>query len=158
MKIRRADLKDIEAISKLYYDTIVTVNNKDYNDEQILAWSATASNEEGWVRRIEEQDFYVAIIDNKIVGFASIDNTGYLDLLYVHKDYQRQGIGSKLLQEMEKIAHELELKEVSVQSSFTAKPFFETHGFKVTGEKNKLVGSVPFTNPIMVKKLKQLAS
>jgi len=157
MKIRQAELKDIEAISKLYYDTIVTVNVKDYSDEQILAWASTFNNEEGWVRRMEEQSFCVATEGTKILGFASLDTNGYLDLLYVHKDHQHQGIGSKLLAEMERIGKEEEFDEINVQSSITAQPFFEAHGFNITGEKHKLVNNVPFTNTILVKKIKQLA-
>jgi putative acetyltransferase len=157
MEIRRADINDIDEIRKLYYDTVVTVNAKDYSKEQIQAWASTAGNGPGWIRRIEEQYFYVALINSKIVGFGSLDNSGYLDLLYVHKDYQKKGIGSSLLQELEKTANELELTEINVQASITAKPFFETNGFTLTGEKHKLVEDVAFTNSIMVKKIKQLA-
>lgn len=157
MEIRRADINDIDELSKLYYDTVVTVNAKDYSEEQIRAWASTYNNEHGWIRRIEEQYFFVALQAGKILGFASLDNSGYLDLIYVHKDHQRQGIGNALLAQLEKTANELELNEINVQSSITAKPFFEAHGFKVMGQKYKLVNDVPFMNAIMVKKIKQMA-
>lgn len=158
MEIRQADINDIDELGKLYYDTIVTINARDYSSEQIRAWASTFNNEHGWIRRIEEQYFYVALSQGSIVGFASLDNSGYLDLLYVHKDHQREGIGSALLAQLEKTANELELTEINVQSSITAKPFFEAHGFKLTGQKYKLVNDVPFMNAIMVKKIKQLAN
>ena len=158
MEIRQADINDIDELGKLYYDTIVTINARDYSSEQIRAWASTFNNEHGWIRRIEEQYFYVALSQGSIVGFASLDNSGYLDLLYVHKDHQREGIGSALLAQVEKTANELELTEINVQSSITAKPFFEAQGFKLTGQKYKLVNDVPFMNAIMVKKIKQLAN
>ncbi|HXB12930.1 MAG TPA: GNAT family N-acetyltransferase [Bacteroidia bacterium] len=157
MEIRRADTGDVDEIGKLYYDTIVTVNKKDYNDEQIKAWASTFNNVDGWVRRIEEQHFFVATIDEKIVGFTSLDYNGYLDLLYVHKDFQGQGIGTKLFMEVLKIAREEEYEEITVQSSITAIPFFEKQGFKPTGEKHKLVNGVAFDNVLMARKMRQSA-
>jgi putative acetyltransferase len=157
MEIRRADITDIDELGKLYRDTITYVNKRDYTDEQIRVWASTFDNQDGWVRRIEEQSFFVVIIDKKIVGFASIDNSGYFDLLYVHKDFQRQGIASELFSEIEKIAKEEEFEEITVQSSITAKPFFEKKGFKTTGTKHKLVNGVAFDNIMMAKKIKQLA-
>ena len=153
MQIRRATIADMDEIAQLYRDTILTVNSKDYTKEQIEAWASTYDNQEGWVRRMEEQFFYIAKIENKIVGFASIDKFGYLDLLYVHKDYQKLGIAKKLEAKLEEVARENEVAEISVQSSITAKPFFEHQDYKVTGEKHKLVNNVAFINTIMVKKL-----
>ena len=156
MQIRRATIADIDEIAQLYRDTIINVNAKDYTKEQIDAWAATYNNQEGWVRRMEEQYFYVAVSDNKIVGFASIDKFGYFDLLYVHKDCQKQGIGSKLAAKIEEVANETELNEITVQASVSAKPLFEKLGYKVTGEKHKTVSNVPFTNTVMAKRLKEV--
>lgn len=36
----------------------------------------------------------VAVENNIIVGFGDIDKTVYFDRLFVHKDYQNQGIAS----------------------------------------------------------------
>ncbi|HTC00679.1 MAG TPA: GNAT family N-acetyltransferase [Ferruginibacter sp.] len=153
MEIRNSVITDIDEIAKLYRDTIIAVNAKDYTKDQIEAWASTYDNQAGWVRRMEEQNFYVAVKENKIIGFASIDKFGYFDLLYVHKDCQRQGIGTKLALKIEQIAKELELNEITVQASVVAKPFLEKLGYKVTGEKHKMVNDVPFTNTILAKRL-----
>ncbi|MGP8214458.1 MAG: GNAT family N-acetyltransferase [Bacteroidia bacterium] len=153
MQIRRATIADMDEIARLYRDTIIAIDAKDYSKEQIEAWVSTYDYQEGWVRRLEEQYFYVAVIDHKIVGFASMDKFGYLDLLYIHKDYQGQGIATKLEAKLEEVAKETELNEITVQSSIGSKPFFEHRGYKVTGEKHKLVKNIPFTNTVMSKKL-----
>src|SRR4051812_18745655 len=99
MLTRKATLQDIDQLKELYFGTITTINTKDYNEEQIKAWASTVERTESLLRRISEQCFFVVENDDKkIIGFASLDKTGYLDLLYVHKDFQRTGIAKKLLE------------------------------------------------------------
>ena len=101
MEIRKATAEDINELSELYYETITTINSKDYNEEQIKAWASTADRTENLLRRINEQHFFVAESDDKkITGFASLDKPGYLDLLYVHKNFQHRGVATLLLQEI----------------------------------------------------------
>ena len=47
-------------------------------------------DEESVVRKFRTTASDVALENNVIVGFGDIDNTGYLDRLFVHKDYQSQ--------------------------------------------------------------------
>ena len=51
---------------------------------------------------------------------------GYLDLLFVHKDYQKQGISTALCNELEK-----GFSVINTFASITAKPFFENRGYSV---------------------------
>ncbi|MFG7388593.1 GNAT family N-acetyltransferase [Lactococcus lactis] len=48
---------------------------------------------------------YARVISNheQLVGFGNIDDKGYIDLFYVSVDYQRQGVGQKLLNDLEKV-------------------------------------------------------
>ena len=68
-----------------------------------------------------------------IVGFGDIDFTGYLDRLYVHKDYQNQGIATAICDELECNFNE---SKVSTHASITARPFFEKRGYKVIKKQN----------------------
>src|SRR5215212_11912955 len=101
MQIRQAIPDDVNELRELYYGTITTINSKDYNEEQIKAWAGTGDKRESFLKRIEEQYFFIAEDnDRKITGFASLNKTGYLDLLYVHKDFQNMGIAKRLLQKI----------------------------------------------------------
>lgn len=151
--LQRATVGNIDEIEQLYKDSINTIGTKDYSPEQLKAWIATFDNLPGWIRRIEEQHFYLALDGEKLAGFASIDYNGYLDLLYIDKAYQGKGVGTILLNKMEEKAKEMGFKEISVQSSINAEPFFLAKGFHDTGVKDKLVNGVPFRNTIMTKKL-----
>ncbi|HEY6975096.1 MAG TPA: GNAT family N-acetyltransferase [Chitinophagaceae bacterium] len=132
MQIRKAIPENVNELKELYYGTITTINSKDYNEEQIKAWAATADRTGGFLKRIQEQYFFIAENDvKKITGFASLDKTGYLDLLYVHKDFQNAGIAKRLLQKIIETAETLNITKLETAASITAKPFFEKHHFKI---------------------------
>lgn len=109
IKIRRALPEDLKGARLLYIDTVTNINSKDYDENQIRAWikpwfeSDTTTRD--WITfadKIIEQYFIVAVIDETIAGFASLEDNGYLDFMYVHKDFQRHGAAKKLLNELKR--------------------------------------------------------
>ena len=122
--------KNREEISKLFYETVHSVNARDYTEEQLFAW---AKHEQSLLARrndLFKQRTLIAEQNGKIVGFASVDSSGCLDLLFVHKDFQRRGIATALCDELEK-----GFPVVRTYASVTAKPFFERRGYSVTEER-----------------------
>lgn len=89
-------------VSKLIYETVYTVNVKDYTAEQLTAWVKNSDILKSWRNDLLEQNTLIAEINDVIVEFESIDKPGYLDLLFVHKNYQKQGIATALCNELEK--------------------------------------------------------
>ena len=77
-----------------------------------------------------------------------MDETGYLDRLYVHKDYQGQGIASAICDELERFAAG---KKITTHASITAKPFFQHHGYCVVREQKVIRRGVALTNFVMEK-------
>ena len=129
MKIREYADADFEAVARIFYDTIHAVNAKDYSREQLFAW---ANNVDSLKRRREDllsQFTLIAETEGETVGFGSMDKSGCLDLLYVHKDFQRRGIATALCDELEK-----GFTVIKTYASVTAKPFFEKRGYKTIKE------------------------
>ncbi|HLQ39403.1 MAG TPA: GNAT family N-acetyltransferase [Tetragenococcus sp.] len=62
----------------------------------------------------------LAFEDEKLVGFGDIDKNGYLDKLFVHKDYQGKGIATLLCSFLEK---SVSTPSFTVHASITAKVF-----------------------------------
>ena len=147
MKIRRAIVKDLAELRDLYYGTITSVNCEHYNPEQIAAWAATADRTDSLVRKINEQYFFVVEDPSgKITGFASVDHSGYLDVLYVHKDFQRIGVASLLLTKILQTAKENGFQRLTTEAGITARPFFEKNNFQVIHEQTVLINGVGLTN------------
>jgi putative acetyltransferase len=154
MNIRIAQVSDVDIIRQLFQETIETINQKDYNPEQIKVWAAGAQRVMSWQKKIQEQYFLIAEQDNIIVGFASMDINGYIDFMYIHKNHQNQGIATLLLNKLESKATELILTTLWSDVSITARPFFQKRGFKITEIYTKWIQEIAFENAIMEKKLK----
>lgn len=151
---RIATLADIPELTQLYLDTILTINKKDYSAEEAEDWASCGNNPKRWEELISNLHFIVAENSEKqIVGFASIRNDGYLHSMYVHKDYQKQGVASLLYKEMEEFAHTNHLTKITSEVSITAKGFFEKLGFKTIEEQKRKANQLYLTNYKMSKNL-----
>lgn len=151
--IRPARVNDIDKICRLFYDTVRNVNVKDYSPVQIEVWSNGGLNSDNWKRKIDEQYFIVAEIDSELAGFSSIAQDGYLDYLYIHKDYQSHGVATALLKEIDIKAAEQNNAEIYSHVSKTAKGFFEAMGYEHKEDLRDMYKGVLFINALMVKKL-----
>jgi len=102
--LRRYQSADLEEVMKLYRDTIHAVNKIDYTAIQITAWVLRNTDKIKWDRSLLENYSIVAVKSGMIVGFGDISAENYLDRLYVHKNFQRQGIASAICEQLEKRA------------------------------------------------------
>ncbi|GAB2640045.1 GNAT family N-acetyltransferase [Emticicia sediminis] len=153
MTIRKATIADNQAITQLFYKTITSINVKDYDAQQIETWASSAENKDFWQEQIEKQYFIIAENDEYLLGFASLTVDGYLDLMYVHKNHQKQGIASALLENILIEANRLNLTKIWTDASITAKPFFLNKGFVIEKIYTKISKGVAFENTILGLKL-----
>lgn len=134
MNVRMYRSEDCKEIVELFYNTVHSVNSKDYNEEQLDAWAPKDINISKWDKSLLEH-YAIVIEDNSsIIGFGDLDINGYFDRLYVHKDYQGAYVATMIVKEIEKYAQENRIKIITTHSSITAKPFFEKQGYKVVKE------------------------
>jgi putative acetyltransferase len=156
MDIRKFTDSDINQIVSLFYETVHSVNKRDYSQEQIDAWAP--KDEETlklntWKDSMSQNVTYVAEIEGEIVGFSDMTHYGHLDRLYIHKDFQGQGIASALVNTLESEARGLGLIEMDTEASITAKPFFERQGYRIIQSQVVERRSVKLINFKMVKNL-----
>ena len=149
--IRHATLDDLPEIRMLFVTTIRSACTRDYNQQQIAVWTSSVENRERWETALTAQYFLVAERGDKIVGFASLHDGDYLDFLYVHHLYLRQGIANRLYQELEKEWQRLGKPSIVSDVSKTAKPFFNKKGFKVIQQNQRIIKGVKIVNYRMVK-------
>ncbi|MCW3080863.1 GNAT family N-acetyltransferase [Segetibacter sp.] len=143
----------LDEMMQLFYDTVHTINARDYRKEQLNGWAPENSDKRFWQERLKKNVCKVAFIKNKMVGFTELVDDGHVDTLYVHKDFQRQKVAANLIEEILLIAGERNYRVLTTEASITAKPFFEAYGFRVTRIKKKLYNGKDFTNYKMTKEL-----
>ena len=148
MTLRDYTKTDCAELAELFYDTVHTVNAKDYTQEQLDAWATGEVNLEAWNESFQAHHTVVAEMDGKIVGFGDMDETGYLDRLYVHKDYQRRGVAAAICDALEQ---RTKAAEFTTHASITARPFFEKRGYTVAREQQVERRGVWLTNFVMKK-------
>lgn len=123
--LRKYAPDDLNEITELFYNTVHSVNAADYSKEQLDVWATGQVDMEAWNKSLLSHYSVVALIDETIVGFGDIDDTGYLDRLYVHR--------------------------IITHASITAKSFFERRGYKVVNEQQVIREGTHLTNYVMEK-------
>lgn len=155
MVIRRYEPSDCKSITELFYETVHAVNAKDYTKEQLDVWASGIVDPEEWNRSLSEHFTLVALENGRIVGFGDIDQTGYLDRLYVHKDYQGRGIASALCDELESAVR---VERITVHASITAVPFFRSRGYEIVKEQQVIRQGKSLTNYMMEKRQREVCA
>ncbi|SFS53048.1 GNAT family N-acetyltransferase [Paenibacillus sp. 453mf] len=156
-EIVRFKESDLEEIVNLFYDTVHSVNSKDYSEEQLHAWAPIDEKDSkllSWKESMSRNITLVAKMHDQVVGFCDLTIDGHLDRLFVHKEYQGMGIASSLIKRLEVEAMKLNLSAIDTDASITAKPFFERQGYVVVSEQTVERKGVQLTNFKMIKQLR----
>lgn len=149
MIIRKYQPGDFEEIAELFYQTVHTVNAKDYTKEQLAVWATGSVDEGAWRKSFLEHETVVAVDGDTILGFGDLDaEQGYLDRLYIHKDYQGMGIATAICDALEKYIGK---GSITTHASITARPFFEKRGYQVMKEQQVERQGIHLTNYVMEK-------
>ncbi len=147
MLIREYQSSDCKELTELFYNTVHTVNAKDYTKEQLDVWATGQVDLKKWDQSFQGHFSIVAVDEDIIVGFGDIDKTGYLDRLFVHLGYQGKGIATAICNRLESAVQE----NIVTHASITARPFFEKRGYKVVKEQQVERQGIFLTNFVMIK-------
>lgn len=146
MLLREYRPGDCREMAALFYDTVHTVNARDYTPEQLDAWAGGPVDLDAWDRSFRAHTTLVAVANGHIVGFGDIAGDGYLDRLYVHKDWQGRGVATALCDRLEAAVP----GPVTTHASITARPFLERRGYRVVRPQQVERRGVLLTNYVMV--------
>jgi len=137
----------------VFFDAIHHGTTDVYTKEQRLAWAGPTPNVEGWLERFEDVDGFVAHVNAELVGFVTIDKSGYIDLAFVKANQSGKGIGRLLYQSIELQAHKFGTEKLTTNASKEAMPFFEQMGWKIDQQQTVTTSGVELTNFRMSKSL-----
>lgn len=122
---------DLEAVVSCFSRSVREVAAGYYDQEQIVAWAPDIPDMDAWARRLHAGGVFVADKGGKVVGFVRVEDNGIVDLLYVHPEYARRGVGRAFLEVVCSWAAARGVRKLESDVSIVARPLFEAMGFRV---------------------------
>ncbi len=154
MKIRCFAAGDEPALWKVFYSAIHEIAARDYTAQQVQAWAPVDLDKELWRDHMRSLRPFVVEWDDEVVGYADVQESGYIDHFFVSGHHPGQGIGALLMGRIHEEAKSLGLKEMTADVSLTAQPFFERYGFLVVERRYPVRRGVTIPNALMRKSLR----
>ena len=151
MYIRNMHDDEYDEVIKLITQTVHTICKNDYSQNELCAWAPPNFNTNKFRSALKDCLNLAAFEKNIMVGFISVERSGYINRLYTHKDFQHRGIATALLLKAQEWAKENGIFVLSLDSSKTAEGFYLKNGFKKSGISLLQRGDVVFKNSVMKK-------
>lgn len=153
MHIREFKPDGLPIVVNLFRQTVREINSRDYSSAQVRTWAPDIADINAWKERLSRGSVWVSEISENIVGFIQLEENGHIDLLYVHHEFQRQGVASSLFKKVLEWALLKELPHLFTEASITARPFFEHFSFRVVRSQQVTLRGVQFENFVMERNL-----
>ena len=143
--LRRARVEDTDAVVTVLRRSITELCVADHrNDPGVLgAWleNKTAENVRTWIES-PRAFMVVAEVRGAVCGVASLGVTGGILLCYLLPEVQSTGVGRALLAGLEAEARRQGIRELSLESTVSARGFYSAHGFRPKGDGSALLSKV----------------
>ena len=149
MQIRAYRSEDCPELAQLFYDSVHHVCVHDYTEAERNAWATGSVDIHTWDQSFQSHVTLIAEESGVIIGFGDIDPSGYLDRLYVHKDFQRKGVATALCDQLEAA---VTADTIITYASITSRPFFAQRGYVVLAPNSVERNGVSLKNYRMQKK------
>jgi|GEM_PF-4763349 len=144
--------EESNAVNQLCEESIKTLCPRNYNSQQVQALASCYSPEFSAKhidimnniatflntvspRNPDKPTAITAHFEDRIVGYASIvsynllSNDSLLAQLFVHPEYARQKVGTRLLQTLENNMAD-RCKVIKIQATLTGEPFYQANGYQ----------------------------
>jgi len=144
---------DTPLLAEIFRASIEELTGDDYSEAQQEAWVAAADDEKAFGARLAKALTLLGTMDGSPVGFASLVDNERLDMLYVHPAAAGHGVGSMLVDALEKLAAARGARRLRAEVSDTAQEFFKRRGFVVQQRNTVPLGDEWLANTTMEKPL-----
>lgn len=142
------------AAAELFFETVHRSNGGDYSPDQLDAWAPSGLDYQRIIAdKLATQYTLAAKASDTLVGFASLAEPDYLDMLFVHPAWQRHGIARQLVAHLELHAQHCGAAIIRTHASLTARPFFEASGYRFVSENTVMRNGIELKNLLMEKEL-----
>ena len=121
---------DAPMLAAIFRASIEDLTTDDYDEDQRTAWAAVAEDEAAFGLKLAGLLTLVATLDGAPAGFASLKGNEKIEMIYVYPAVAGQGIGTLLVDALEKLGRARGAARLEVDASDTARGFFERRGYR----------------------------
>lgn len=143
--LRPALPADHADLAILFQAAIEELAFNDIDEAQRVAWQAKSEDAAAWSKQLSALLTLIAEEDGEPVGFAAMRDNSIVEHVYVHPDLAFMGVGTQLIDALERLAAARGSRKLEVAATDNAREFFERLGFAplrratlATGEPNWL--------------------
>ena len=154
MNLRQITIKDQLELKKVYFDSIQSLDEKIYTQEQKRAWSAQAWSNPNFDKSITKGKGWLLSEKGIIVAFATRYTNHRIALFYCKGKFQRKGCGSKLLHKLEDEAKKEGLDSLSTEASFISFKLFLKNEWEIIRKEKVTINNIFFERYKMTKNIK----
>ena len=154
MNLRQITIKDQLELKKIYFDSIQSLDEKIYCQEQKRAWSSQAWDNSNFNKSITRGKGWLLSEKGIIIAFATRFPKNRIALFYCRSKFQRKGCGSKLLDKLEDEAQKEGLDSLSTEASLISYKLFLKKEWKIIRKENVTINNIFFERYKMIKVLK----
>jgi len=154
MNLRQITIKDQLELKKVYFDSIQSLDEKIYSQEQKKAWSSQAWKNPNFDKSINKGKGWLLSKKGIIIAFAIRYPSDRVALFYCKGKFQRKGCGSKLLHKLEDDAKKEGLNSLSTEASLISYELFLKNEWKVIRKEKVIINNILFERYKMTKTIK----
>ncbi len=151
MNLKQITEKDQLYLKKLYFDSIISIDEKIYSPEQKRAWASQAWDNKYFNLSLQEGKGWLIEEKEKIIAFASRYPKNRIALLYCKGDSQRKGYGTELLQKLENEAIKEGLHCLSTEASLISYKLFLKNNWEIIRKEKIIIKNIIFDRFKMIK-------
>jgi putative acetyltransferase len=144
---------DAPLAAEIFRASIEELCGDDYSASQQEAWASMADDVEQFGARLANSLTLFGTIDGSPVGFGSLEGNERIDMLYLHPAAAGHGVGSMLIDALEKLAAARGAHKLSADVSDSAEGFFKRRGFVPRQRNTVPLGNEWLANTTMEKQL-----
>jgi len=153
MPLRQINIKDNLVLKSIYFDSIVSIDNKVYSPEQKFIWSSQAWENPEFENAIINGDGWILDENSDLKGFAIRYPKDKLSLLYCRKKSKRKGNGTILLKKIEQEAKKDNVSLIKTDASLISYKLLLKNNWEIIREEKIVIKNTNFLRYKMIKKL-----
>lgn len=133
--IKHAEAKDWDAVIAVAWVTFQQIASQVSNEEAANAFREGLTSTQLYIDFLQGRyPVFCAYQGKKVIGVLAMRDDAHISLLFVKQEFQRMGIGTRLLEQCMAYCRSKGSMEVTVNAISTGKPFYISNGFEVLGE------------------------